>query len=191
MKFLYYSIFLLMLYSCASNKDVNVDIPMKEEGNETISEVNENQKDTSFNVSIYIQKQEPYCGGAAPPDELLNRHSPVTDDFFIINLNDQSKTKVRTVDGYLKLQLEKGKYQVFEAFKQVPFHEFLEKFAKQPSGNNYQSLGAECYENWWKAPLIEFEVTNEQTILFLEATIQVGCYTGINPCVMYTGPFPP
>jgi hypothetical protein len=141
------------------------------------------------NVIVKITGHTPYCGGAAPTFDQMNNYYTYQSSLILIDLNDNTKTIIKSSgDGYY-LSLPMGKYAIKEAFKDVPFKSFVANH--EIKGMYYMEGTEECYKNWWKSNLFEFEVTDKDSVIVLETTIGESCFTGNNPCVQYTGPYPP
>lgn len=145
---------------------------------------------SEHNVAFFIRQQIPYCGGAAPTDEMLNRSAPYNEELVLINLSDNSKMTINGENGVYYLQLAIGKYALKEKYKDVPYHDFLT--STYNSSNNYTVTGEDqCYKEWWQSNLIEFEVIDPTKTENYHLTVPNRCYTGINPCDYYNGPLPP
>ncbi len=144
-----------------------------------------------YNFEFEIIRYFPYCGGAAPTEEMLNRYSPEKAEFVLTNLKTNKKTTFKTDSlGVKKMQLKSGKYGIKEKFKDVPFDEFYANFY-QKSNNFAKSQGKDCYREWWKSNLVEFEITDTTTVLKKKIVIQDACFIGKNPCLEFVGPNPP
>jgi hypothetical protein len=145
------------------------------------------------NVNITITHHAPYCGGMAPSQDMLDRLvTPMSNtQYNLINLKTLEKTKVKTDSlGILYLDLGIGSYAIQELFKDCTFSEFLQQNITT-SGTYSQDLGSECYKKWWKSYLGEFTIISKDELQHLNLSESESCFTGRNPCVMYTGPYPP
>ena len=144
-----------------------------------------------FNVQITIRQHIPYCGGAAPTDEMLNRSILVSSNFVMVNLTTGDKSIISTsTTGMVQLNLPLGKYIIKETFKDVPFEDFFQKNMITGKGNTLPG-SEECYRKWWERNLLEFEITPNTEKHLLIASLYTRCFTGNNPCEIYTGPYPP
>ncbi len=144
-----------------------------------------------YNVEFKITRYYPYCGGAAPTPDKLNRYSPEVAEFVLVNLQTNEKITFKTDSlGIKRMLLANGHFSIKEKFKDVPFNVFYDE-NKRSSNNFYKSQGIECYKEWWGKNLIEFEITNADTILKIRTEVRDACFTGKNPCLIFTGPFPP
>ncbi len=142
------------------------------------------------NVQIMIREHIPYCGGAYPSDEQLNRSKPYDAGLVLTNTIDGSKKDVNAKNGVLYLNLPEGKYTLKEKYKDIPFNQFF--LNAERSGGSYIIPGDSiCYKKWWESNLVEFEVISNEATKILNCTVSSRCYTGINPCDYYNGPYPP
>lgn len=144
------------------------------------------------NVSIYFTHYYPNCGGAAPDESQMNNFQPLCNTpFLLMNLITNTDTLVKTDStGRLNLNLAPGKYGIKELYKDIPFDEFYQKY--NIGADMYtQNMGKECYQDWWSRLMLEFVITDETTTIQLEASTSDACFTGNNPCLIYTGPYPP
>ncbi len=183
---LYAMVSTLLLLSCAATQSNQSSVTGSNTSMDTTTETNELAK---YNVNLTITEYIPYCGGAAPTEDQLNNFVAYSGELIVIDLSDQSKVSLLPSEGTYYIQLPVGKYQVREKYKDVPFAEF--KSSQGKDGMYYMDGSDECYKKWWKSNLFEFEILNTDTVLTLETNISSRCFTGINPCLQYTGPHPP
>jgi hypothetical protein len=95
--------------------------------------------------------------------------------------------RVTTDDnGVFSIDLEDGKYSIISEDKALTLDEFIKK--RKIEGQYYQYSDDACFETWRNTPEITIELTHptEEVV-----TISHRCYTGDNPCMKYTGPYPP
>lgn len=148
----------------------------------------------TYNVTGTIQTHSPYCGGARPTPEVENGfNEPVRNaDFYIYTgerpSNVKDMTKVTTdEEGKFSVALPNGVYSMIQASKLLPLDEFIE--LKQIKGENYINGDTECFQNWKNGIDFSFNVeSSDCSPLFTEMK---RCFTGANPCLEYTGPYPP
>lgn len=146
----------------------------------------------TFNVSIYFTHHYPYCGGAYPDESQLNNYQPLRNhSFLLINLTTNYDSLVKADStGTLNLNLAPGKYGIKELYKNIPFEEFYQKY--NTGENEYtQSMGKECYQQWWSSLMLEFRIVDNYTKIQRECSTSEDCFTGKNPCLSYFGPYPP
>jgi len=154
---------------------------------EKISSLNKKQP---HNVVISINTHDPYCGGAFPRESDLNKFSTGSYNYLLINTTKHDTSTVKSDSlGFIYLNLEIGKYEVRELYKDMPFAQFQEK--NKPKVN--QSLlvfDPECYKKWWSDNLLKIEIIESTSINKFTATITKRCFTGLNPCIIYNGELP-
>lgn len=173
-----------LLLSCSSLKEINT------ESSKTVDSTVVNTTHATFNIQLKIQRHFPYCGGAAPTEDMLNNYSPVSGNFILIEKQTATRSTVISKNGIIQLQLKPGQYSIRETFKDIPFDVFYAKHAITDR-THYQNDSEECYKRWWKTNLFEFEITDTTTFLKYEKTLYSRCFTGNNPCLQYSGPYPP
>lgn len=113
-------------------------------------------------------------------------------NFILIHLNTGKKTTVQTnSEGKLLLNLSNGKYAIRETYKDCSFEEFQRNNIQSYSNDLAPNRDEDCYKNWWKSNLGEFNISNANTLIDLHFQTKSGCYTGLNPCLYYIGPAHP
>lgn len=147
------------------------------------------QKEEKYNVTIKILQYHPYCGGAAPSPDQLNNYSNYGGELILTNLNTGNKSSLFAKNGVYQTYLEIGSYSIKEKYKDVSFEEFMKSNSRE--GGFYSGGTEECYKMWWESRLFQFEVTSIDSVINLETSIGSRCFTGNNPCIQYTGPYPP
>ena len=198
MKFIIY-LYPLLLLSCSTNNKVAMNHsnqPTEIINNPEI--ISEDKKDVPIlnltaNIVINFTHHSPYCGGAAPSQEMLNRlNQPMSNTTYnLINLKTLEKTKVKTDSlGELHLDLGIGSYAIQELYKDCSFPDFM-KQDNSRIGMYIEDLGPECYKKWWQSYLGEFTVISIDERQQLNMRESESCFTGKNPCLIYTGPYPP
>ncbi len=140
-----------------------------------------------------INIRKPYCGGAPPPhEEEFGIFYPFANtEFYLVFENDSSRKaqyKIVTDErGCFEIYIKPGTYSLFSKQKMLPFEEFYE-INKEVSNSNLMSWGKSCYKKWYNTPDFVFTASRD-TFLFVE--YGESCYTGMNPCLIYNGPYPP
>lgn len=171
-----------------NNKDVNVV------EDEEIIEISDTSHKAPYNTKITISHFTPYCGGAAPDDEMLARQTSLQSNtiFILINHSTGEKTNVKTdSEGVLYLNLAEGAYAIRETYKNCSYEEFYEKHYQPNSDYHQTSTDQDCYKNWWASNLGEIHITKSDSLNKYEYMTSSACFVGRNPCVNYTGPWPP
>lgn len=168
---------LLLIISCGTKKN--------QIENEIITADIENSINTKLKVSVRI----PYCGGAQPTEDMLNRIEAVSDTFMIIGEDNFTQQVKSNELGIIDLRLPVGKYHLRELDKMASFETYLAKVQAQKR-NAIQIGSIECYERYWKKNVIDFEITDSNALISKEGYLFSNCYT-LNPCEIYTGPIRP
>lgn len=196
MKSIAFSFFLLVCISCTVNKPIELILEPRIEENYSVADSTEKLILTDqaltirpYNVVISIIEYIPYCGGAAPSDDEFNRNFPFTDQLIAINKESGVKSDLWINGGLHYIQLEPGKYLIKEKFKDVPLMDFIQSHLN--NGMYYLNDSDQCYENWKNTNLFEFEIFHADTVVHLNTSVGSLCFTGNNPCLLYTGPYPP
>ena len=146
-----------------------------------------------YTLTVTFQSHRPYCGGAAPTKEQeAGFTDPIANEVFYIYKDDRPASAVNMVkvttdaEGKFSIDLENGLYSVIRADKALPLDEFI---AKKKIIDDFYSYSADsCFETWRNTPDFTIELTNAADEV---VTISERCFTGDNPCMKYTGPYPP
>ncbi len=144
------------------------------------------------NGTVQIHKR--YCGGAAPSPEQQRGYFKAMPaaEFFIqkgeANAPGQPTVGQFTTDeeGHFEVQLAPGTYSVLQADKALSLEKFKAKKAAQ--GANYENASDQCFQDWYNKADFVLVVNRDTTV---ELNYRSRCFTGTNPCLMYTGPMPP
>ena len=160
-----------------------------------------NDKETEFqsnsigtiNVQLRSMIHHPYCGGAYPSPEQEQGYltvSPFKAYYISIDsaLNSMSSDDLYEIsdDSVFKINLLPGTYFVFNLDKKLSLKEYMEKFGS--TNENEDMSDSSCYLKWKNTPDYKFIAANDTTY---QITYRAACFTGINPCITYTGPYPP
>lgn len=147
----------------------------------------------TYTVSGKVTQTFPYCGGAAPPQELMEKLAkPVVyagKKFFI----RQGKTNNRDAkiitsfitgkDGEFSIQLSTGTYSII-------LEEQVNSIKAQDLTREFIQVDEKCLEEWWSKPYYLLEVKNND-INDLIFNFYHRCFI-VNdiPCINYVGPQP-
>jgi len=149
-------------------------------------------------VSGTVSQTFSYCGGARPPDFLLEQLAqpkPFPNKKVHVIKGDTNTTAHKIIltftsdsTGNFSFKLEPGTYSII-----------LDEQVSPPDAKKYktqsQSIDEECYKNWWAKPyyLLEVPVTSQTTtIKGLNFTFHHRCFISSDvPCLQYLGPYPP
>jgi hypothetical protein len=163
-------------------------------GCKTTSIGNGNQTNM-YQVSGTITYTSDYCGGAAPPEELLNQlKTPTPYMGKILHIraaqtNDFSKPILHTLVtdslGHFSVSLPPGNYCMIDDFRKDG--SFVQTLNKK---NNLSTNNQQCVDDWLNSCLYSFTVT-QANITNIQLNIHRICFVpeGV-PCVSYDGPLP-
>lgn len=144
-------------------------------------------------LTVTFQTHRPYCGGAAPSKEQANGFTnPIANEVFYIYKGERPKSVTKMVkvtsdaEGKFSIDLEDGVYSIIREDKTLPLDKFIKK--KKIEGVHYTYSTDDCFETWRTTPDFTIDLTHptEEVV-----TIKERCFTGDNPCMKYTGPYPP
>ena len=144
-------------------------------------------------LSVTFQSHSPYCGGAAPTEEQeAGITKSLANEVFYLYKDERPASvtemiKVTTdAKGTFSIDLKNGVYSVISADKALPIDEFIAK--KKIIDQFYSYSTDSCFETWRTTPdfTIDLSKPAEEVV-----TVSEKCFTGDNPCMKYTGPYPP
>ena len=147
-----------------------------------------------YTVSGKVTQTSPYCGGARPPKELLDRlATPVAypNKKFYIRQGKVNSVKAKVIKsfttdsaGEFSVQLAPGTYSIIQ-------EEQLHKIKAVDYTKKYQVVDNKCLQEWWVKPYYLLEV-KDNDIRQLNFNFHHRCYiAGDIPCITYTGPLHP
>jgi|SRR6185312_10749185 len=144
-----------------------------------------------FVVSGTIMQTVSYCGGAAPPQQILdstNTPKPIPYGKLFVRsgkTNAEGKPVIETIkadeNGNFSVRLPAGNYCLVEEWKSRPF--------KLPANNENQTVDSACFRNLYNTCDYELHVTHKN-ISGLRIIFHRGCPYN-QPCISYRGPLPP
>ena len=146
-----------------------------------------------YTLSVTFQSHTPYCGGAAPTNEqLAGFTSPLANEVYYIYKDERPASVTNMIrvttdeKGKFAIDLKSGTYSVICADKALPIAEFITK--KKTIDQFYTYSDDSCFKAWRTTPdfTIDLATSTEELV-----TISEECFTGDNPCMQYTGPYPP
>ncbi len=166
---------------CVNNGEVEVGI-----------ESSTVQKDT-YTLYINVTEYRPHCGGMAPTPEMeANMTQPMSGMIYYLykgerptNMSDFTKV-VANNEGLIELEIVAGTYSMVTEDKLLSFDEFIT--LKKVEGIHYSNQPDSCYEEWRQHADFNVELVSDSTMYL---SINHRCFTGVNPCLEYTGPYPP
>jgi hypothetical protein len=156
--------------------------------------------DRRHTVEIKFTETSSYCGGAAPPQELLDQLAtpqPISGIEYFIKLGTTNKLSDPVVttgradqNGIVHLLLNEGDYYLVFAEKKDDKH-YNELFEKYKNGDsNHEPINKTCLDTWLATPDYAFTVKNDAANIHSH-NIHKPCSWNAIPCVTYTGPYPP
>ena len=144
------------------------------------------KKEKLHEVHVTITQTSSYCGGAAPPQEMLERLSrpqPYANQVYYIGKIGKKKSTFQKITsdtlGAFLLQLPVGKYVVFSAEKMKPFI--------MPASNKYTKYDAACLRKQYATPDASFEIKNKNVAV--NWNVHHACFYSL-PCTIYRGQMP-
>ena len=158
-----------------------------------MAETAENIWEGKHTLTVTMQSHRPYCGGAAPNEDQVNGFTdPMANEVFYIYKDERPSSVTKMVkvttneQGKFSIDLQEGVYSIISADKALPIDEFIEK--KKIDGMYYTYSDDSCFKTWRTTPdfTIDLAATADEVV-----TISERCFTGDNPCMKYTGPYPP
>lgn len=194
MTFISLSVFLLSLFACGTKNITG----MQQQAAKAEPKPEVNSSTNTTTISGSIMQTFSYCGGAAPPQFLLEQLAepkPYSGKKLHVIKGD-SNTEGRKIilsftsdtAGKFSFQLEPGTYSII-----------LDEQFSAPDAKKYktqlQNIDEDCYKKWWVKPyyLLEVPATSKPTtIKGLNFNFHHRCFISSDvPCLRYEGPMPP
>ena len=153
-----------------------------------------NNKKDSFIISGKVTQTSSYCGGAKPPQELLDRlATPVAYPHkkFYIRKGKVNSTKARIVTSFISDSIGTFSIRLAPGIYSIILEEQLYKIKACKYTKQYQQVDNRCLQQWWAKPyyLLEVKDNNNTELNF---NFHKRCYIpGDVPCITYTGPLHP
>lgn len=146
-------------------------------------------------MELSIQIHKPYCGGAKPTDVIgKGTTEPYANEtFYLKSAMSNSKRdftiKVLKTDdqGQVKFKAAPGKYVLIHIDKTMSFENYLKKFNTPDEAKFLTYVGDEAAKAQFSKA--DFEITLEAGKA-ISISYQSACFSGLNPCLKYTGPKP-
>lgn len=144
-------------------------------------------------LDVTLSSHRPYCGGAAPdPEQEQGSTTPLSGQVFYLYEGERPASvsqmvKIRTdLEGHFSIDLKTGVYSVISEDKTLSLEEFI---AKHKIIDQFYSYAPDsCFEEWRNRPNLVVDLSSNES---RNLTIEEDCFTGNNPCMLYTGPYPP
>ncbi len=179
-------LFLVIALFACKNKEKSTSTET-EKPIKTATDVVENSQPTARKVDFSVRVIRPYCGGAAPSEEMeqMRMKGEMANKFvfYIENNNGVSKRVITNEVGVVSIELEPGEYCVKEGYKADP------EMKKELEDSNWE-FDKECISEWNATCNHEFSVTNDKNAL-VSFIYKPKCgWEGPVPCITNAG-FPP
>lgn len=151
-------------------------------------------------VELRLTKTGSYCGGAAPPQAMLDELAtpkPLSGVQFYIRKGTTNKTSDPVIadgttlaSGIISLDLEEGDYFLVFINKVSDryYNEIYEKFKNGDA--NHAIIDKACLDKWLSTPDLAFTVKNDAANIFM-LNVNEPCPWNEIPCAEYRGPLPP
>lgn len=144
-----------------------------------------------YQVAGVLTQTSSYCGGAAPPEQVLKKlatPSPFPAKKFYVRSGKVNSTKAKTVahfvtdeNGMFSLQLPPGTYSII-------VEEQLEPLDIKKLETPQFKADEKCLQQWWIKPFYLL-VVKDHDITTLSFNIHHTCFTEHDmPCLQYIGP---
>jgi hypothetical protein len=149
-------------------------------------------------VHLKITQTSSYCGGAAPPRELieqLNTPSALAGKVIYLRKGKTNNLCKKPVmlksdeNGEITTSLDPGFYAVVDDTKNdnVYYNDLRKRFSEPVL--NYGELDINCLDSWLETPQQVIEVVSKKTQF--QINFHQPCSWNAIPCVQYNGPMPP
>ncbi len=176
----------LFLGACANNTS-------------NIAELSPDIVNEKIEVRFHLTETEAYCGGAKPPQELLDElNTPKamanTSIFLrndtVNNIEDSiDYTFTSNQEGWINAKLPAGQYSVVFADKKdrKTYEDMLEQY--KTSTRLYKAIDTDCLQSYFRQPEKVIHVTEKGENKY-EIKNRKHCKRSV-PCATYIGPVPP
>lgn len=171
----------LSIFAC-KNREKRATETQKSEQQATASKHEPVEKE----ITVAVRRINPYCGGAAPSDEMERmrmKGEPGNNIVFYITNGNGVSIRFKTSEmGTAKASLKPGSYCIKEGYK-------IDPEMKKVLANSDWEIDEECIAKWNASCNHEFEVTDSTTVVSFTYYGRCG-YEGPVPCITNAG-FPP
>ncbi len=151
---------------------------------------------SKYTVSGQIEYTGRYCGGAPPPQRLLEnirKKKPRAGFKLYIRAGNMNDSRAPIIDstmtdehGRFIFHLPPGDYVLLSSY-----HKNREIFTTWRNDDYIRISDRNCLEKWWRDGLAKFSVRN-QPVDDIYLHFQKQCFLPLGvPCLVYKGPFPP
>lgn len=148
----------------------------------------------TYTVTGSVTQTYSYCGGAAPPKELLDElATPVAyaGKKFYIRAGKTNSTKIKIIKSFTTNSAGEFSFRLSPGTYAIILEEQLHKIKAGSYKKEYQEIDEKCLQQWWVKPYYVLEVRNKE-ISQLNFNFHRRCFISNDiPCIMYNGPMPP
>lgn len=180
----------VIFFSCQAK----TSIPAKEPNEKMTSQDVVKKESISFTISGKVQQVTPYCGGARPTQEMLDRMAkpvPYPGKKFYVKAGKVNNLKAKIVASFISGNLGDFSIQLAPGTYSFLLEEQLHEINPQDYENENQKVDAQCLKEWWLQPYYLLEV-KDKNVVDLNFIFSRRCFISVDlPCITYTGPFPP
>ena len=153
-----------------------------------------------FEVIGMITETQSYCGGAAPPQDLLDELSkpkPIKGySMYIRKTSNNIKNPILYIiltdsNGHFKIKLPVGSYSIVDDSKKdsQTYNDYLNKY--RHASESFGPLDEKCYSKYFSTPDFVIKVEKSKKITSLAHNYHRSCSWSRNPCMEFRGQYPP
>ncbi len=153
-----------------------------------------------FEVTGLITETQSYCGGAAPPQDLLDELSkpkPIKGySMYIRKTSNDFKNPIlhkifTDSNGMFKIKLPIGSYSVVDGSKKdsQTYNDYLTKY--KHASESFGPLDETCYLKYFSTPDFVIKVEKSKKTISLAHNYHRSCSWSRNPCMEFRGQYPP
>ena len=148
-----------------------------------------------FKISGTVNVTTPYCGGAAPSEEIMEnsrKPQPYNAKVFYVRKGNINSMKAEIIlsfttntKGEFVIELPEGTYSIIQKEQTVAFK------MKDYKMDKFHIAEESCLKEWWGKPyhVLDIKDKNIEGLIF---TFHRQCFvTSDIPCIRYIGPMPP
>ena len=148
----------------------------------------------TYTVTGIVTQTYSYCGGAAPPKQLLDQlATPVAyaGKKFYIRPGKTNSAKIKTVKSFTTNSAGEFSFRLSPGTYAIILEEQLHKIKAGDYAKQDRSVDEKCLQQWWVKPYYVLEVKGRNTN-GLNFNFHHPCFISNDiPCITYNGPMPP
>ncbi len=189
-KFVFSLLVVIAITTASANSLLVSGIYKKEKEPETVSYSLVRKSLKIYLISGKVTQTFPYCGGARPTKEILERLATpavFANKKFYIRRGKINSTTAKIIKSFItdssggfSIQLQPGTYSII---LEEQLYKIKEEHYKKPN----QRVDIKCLTKWWAKPYYLLKVENNN-IADLKFNFQRRCFIDSDiPCIYYTG----